>query len=65
MLSPRPASNFGVKSSAVKENPMAQPAKMKELIPQNPVQDRPRAAKEASLNRSGAANNNSSAPAAK
>ncbi|KAM7518466.1 hypothetical protein LguiB_017428 [Lonicera macranthoides] len=65
MLSPRPPSNFGVKSSAVKENPMAQPAKMKELIPQNPVQDRPRAANEASLNRSGAANNNSSAPAAK
>uniref|UniRef100_A0A5B6ZQR9 Auxin-responsive protein n=1 Tax=Davidia involucrata TaxID=16924 RepID=A0A5B6ZQR9_DAVIN len=64
MLSPRPSPNLGVKPGTVKDNPGTQPAKMKEVVPQNVVQERPRAVNENSPSRI-AVTNNSSAPATK
>ncbi|XP_059631217.1 auxin-responsive protein IAA8-like [Cornus florida] len=65
ILSPRPSPNLGVKSNTVKEISGTQPAKMKEAVPQNVVQERPRSINENSSNRIGSTNNNSSAPATK
>uniref|UniRef100_A0A5B6ZN18 Auxin-responsive protein n=1 Tax=Davidia involucrata TaxID=16924 RepID=A0A5B6ZN18_DAVIN len=64
MLAPRPSPNLGVKPGTVKDNPGTQPAKMKEVVPQNVVQERPRAVNENSPSRI-AVTNNSSAPATK
>ncbi|KAA8538225.1 hypothetical protein F0562_027952 [Nyssa sinensis] len=63
MLSPRPSPNLGVKPGTVKDNPGTS-AKMKEVVPQNEVQERPCAANENSPSHI-AMNNNSSAPATK
>ncbi|KAF8377427.1 hypothetical protein HHK36_030804 [Tetracentron sinense] len=65
MLPSKPTPNSGVKSISLKENSGAQPATMKEIVPPKVLQERPRAANETSHNHRSAANNNSSAPAAK
>ncbi|XP_057975057.1 auxin-responsive protein IAA9-like [Malania oleifera] len=65
MFSSRPSVGLGVKSSTVKENPAAQPVKMKEIAPSKMAQDRPRAANEIDPNQGGSGNSNSSAPATK
>ena len=65
MLSPRTTPNLAVKSGTAKDNPVTQPAKMKELVPQHVSQERPRAANENGSNRTNALNNSSNAPATK
>ncbi|GAB2293688.1 hypothetical protein Dimus_027901 [Dionaea muscipula] len=61
MLSPRPSSNLGLKSCSVKESPVAQPVKMKDLAFPCAALERTRAIKEASSKHVPPAN----APAAK
>jgi auxin-responsive protein IAA len=65
MLSPRPSSNFGLKTGSVLENLGTQSPNAKEVAPPKIVQDRPRAANEPRPSHNGAANGNSSAPATK
>ncbi|XP_042494872.1 auxin-responsive protein IAA9-like isoform X2 [Macadamia integrifolia] len=66
MLAPRPSLNSGVKSVSVKEHSGAQTGVLKEATtPVKVLQERPHAANDNSHNPSGAAKNNSSAPAAK
>ncbi|KAA8528400.1 hypothetical protein F0562_035755 [Nyssa sinensis] len=66
IILPRPSPNLGVKPGTVKDNPGTQPAKMKEVVCQSVVQERPRATNEKSPSHiSGATNNNSSPPATK
>lgn len=65
MLSPRSTLNSGVKSVSAKENTGTLAAKLKEVIPQSAVQERPRTVNENTSNRVGSANNNSGAPAPK
>ncbi|KAL3504991.1 hypothetical protein ACH5RR_034832 [Cinchona calisaya] len=65
MLSPRPSLNSAGKSVPTKENPGTPAAKMKEVLPQSTVQERPRPLNENIPNRIGAANNSSGAPAPK
>ncbi|CAN0921908.1 Auxin-responsive protein IAA9 [Linum grandiflorum] len=58
MLSPRPSHNMGMKPGSVLENLSSQPAKGREVVAQNPAQERPHIAKDTR-------SNNSTAPAAK
>ncbi|KAL2340045.1 hypothetical protein Fmac_007985 [Flemingia macrophylla] len=64
ILSPRPASNLGLKPGSTPEKVGAQQTKMKEVTT-NVGFDRPHAAHENRPNLDGSANNNSSAPATK
>ncbi|GAB4852471.1 hypothetical protein Ancab_016685 [Ancistrocladus abbreviatus] len=64
ILSPRPSSNVSPKSGALKEYPMAQPAKMKEVASPSAVLDRSQAVNETNAKHMGAANN-SGAPVTK
>ncbi|XP_057490234.1 auxin-responsive protein IAA9-like [Actinidia eriantha] len=65
MLSPRTTPNLAVKSGTAKDNPVTQPAKMKEAVPQHVSQERPRVANESGSNCTNALNNSSNAPATK
>ncbi|KAF8410664.1 hypothetical protein HHK36_003196 [Tetracentron sinense] len=65
MLPSKPSPNLGARSVSVKEHSGVQPAIMKEIAPPKVLQERPRAGNEANHNHMSAANNNSSAPAAK
>lgn len=65
MLSPRPSLNSSVKSVSAKETTSTQAAKLKEVVPQSTVQERPRTVNESVSNRVGATNNNTGAPAPK
>lgn len=64
MLSSRSSSNSGVKTFAVKEHSVAQPAVMKEVHTKG-LQERTRNTNGTCVNQIGASNNNNSAPAAK
>ena len=61
MLSPRTTPNLAVKSGTAKDNPVTQPAKMKEAVPQHLSQERPRVANESGSNCTNALNNSSNA----
>ncbi|KAL3514309.1 hypothetical protein ACH5RR_027026 [Cinchona calisaya] len=65
MLSPRPSLQSGMTPVSVKETSGTQAAKEREVVPQSTVQERPRTVNENISNRTGAVNNNSSAPAPK
>ena len=65
MLSPRTTPNLAVKSGTAKDNPVTQPAKMKEAVPQHLSQERPRVANESGSNCTNALNNSSNAPVTK
>ncbi|CAN1289794.1 Auxin-responsive protein IAA9 [Linum perenne] len=57
MLSPRPSQNLVLKPGSILENLPSQPAKAKEVVAQNPAQEKPHVSKDTRVN-------NSSAPAA-
>ncbi|KAL2471513.1 Auxin-responsive protein IAA9 [Abeliophyllum distichum] len=63
--SPRPSVNSNVKVGSAKENPATQPAKMKEAMSQNAVEEIPHTKSENILNHVNRANNEKSAPATK
>ncbi|XP_027354418.1 auxin-responsive protein IAA9-like [Abrus precatorius] len=65
ILSPRPASNLGLKPGSTVENVGTQQTKMKEVATTKVGLDRPHAVNETRPGLDGSANNNSSAPATK
>lgn len=65
ILSPRPASNLGLKPGSKLENVGTQQTKMKEVTTTKVGLDRPHATNETRPNLDGSTNNNSSAPATK
>ena len=65
ILSPRPSTNLGLKTSTMLENLCSQQAKAKEAAPTKLVLERPIAVNETGPNLNGSANNSSSAPATK
>ncbi|GAB4839091.1 hypothetical protein Ancab_028619 [Ancistrocladus abbreviatus] len=64
ILSPRPSSSLDLRAASLKESPVTQPAKMKEVASPNAALERSQSSNETNTKHLGAANNGS-APAAK